>query len=219
MNRELDPSMEKLAAGMIEEDIVKFGDFELRDGRKSVAYVNLGDMISIPRLFDRAIEAYAETIEKHKYLVNKRDGDLRFLVGIPERGLYYAGGVAKIAYLPLLQRRVKLKEHGEPRPIEGRFKLGDEVVLLDDVITGASAKLDEIAVLEEAGLKTTGVVVLVDRQQGGRSELESRGIEFAAATTLRGIARYALDERLGNVTQMLYDELLGELDPKEVDIK
>lgn len=211
---ELNLSMQTLAHGMLREDIVKFGGpFTLKDGRKSVSYVNLRDMISLPGLFDGAVRAYAQTLGQNPKIGTKPDGTRRYLAGIPEAASYYAGAVAYELGWPLLQHRVKGKEHGQPRSVEGRFSEGDEVVLLDDVITGAKAKLEEVTALGEAGLKTTGVVVLVDREQGGRTELESKEIEFAAAMTLSGIARYALDENLGNVTQTLYDELLGELDP------
>lgn len=208
---ELKPGMEKLARGMLEEDIVKFGGpFKLKDGRESVAYVNLREMISTPELFDGAASAYANMLWNHNILLDRR-GKQRFIEGIPEAAVYYAGATALIVSAPLIQHRVKAKEHGQPRPVEGRFEEGDEVILLDDVITSAGSKLEEVESLGEMGLKVAGVAVLVDREQGGRAEIESRGIHFAAAMTLSGIARYALDENIGGVTQSLYDELRGEL--------
>ncbi|OGL25106.1 hypothetical protein A2884_02020 [Candidatus Saccharibacteria bacterium RIFCSPHIGHO2_01_FULL_48_12] len=200
---------------MLEEDIVKFGDFTLKSGKKSAAYVNLRDMISVPTLFDQATLAYADTLRASDILT-KPDGSLRYLEGIPEAAIYYGGAVAREVGAPLLYHRVKAKEHGQPRAIEGRFEEGDEVVLLDDVVTTAGSKLEEVTAFGEFGLKATGVVVLVDREQGGRTELESRGLDFATAMTLSGIAKYALDERLAGVTQTIYDSLLGELDPAEL---
>lgn len=213
---ELNPNMENLARGMLNEDIVKFGDITLKSGKKSAAYVNLREMISIPPLFGQATLAYADTLRTTGLLI-KPDGSLRYLEGIPEAAIYYGGAVAREVGAPLLYHRVKPKSHGQPRDIEGRFKDGDEVVLLDDVVTTASSKLEEAIALGEFSLKVTGVVVLVDREQGGRTELESRGLDFAAAMTLSGLAKYALDERLAGVTQALYDSLLGELDPAELN--
>jgi orotate phosphoribosyltransferase len=118
--------------------------------------------------------------------------------------------------MPLVYHRVKAKEHGQPRAVEGRFKPGDEVVLLDDVIKSSLSKFEEAGSLAEAELTTKAVVVLVDREQGGRTELAAHDIGFAAAMTLSGIAKYALDENLAGVTPTLYDELLGELDPSEL---
>ncbi|MCE7936186.1 hypothetical protein DYH10_00080 [Candidatus Saccharibacteria bacterium CPR2] len=205
-----DANHENLIREMLDNDIVKFGNFTLKNGRQSVAYVNLRDMISIPSLFRQATSAYADTLGKSG-LMNKPDGSMRFLAGIPEAVVYYAGAVAEKINAPLLQRRVKAKEHGQPRAVEGRFKRGDEVVLLDDVITTASSKLEEVSALGEFGLRVTGVTVLVDRQQGGSKELKAHDLDFATVLTLGEIASYAYENNLANMTQTLYDDLLGEL--------
>lgn len=213
---ELKPQYENLARGMLDENIVKFGEFTLKSGKKSVVYVNLRDMISVPPLFDQAIDAYADTLTSSGLLV-RPDGGIRHLEAIPEAAMYYGGAVGRAVKAPLLQHRVKAKEHGQPRAVEGRYTNGDECVLLDDVVTTAGSKVEEAAALKEMGITVAGVVVLVDREQGGRTELESHGLEFAAAMTLSGIARYALDEQIAGVTQTLYDQLLGELNPDEVN--
>lgn len=213
---ELNSQYEICAKAMLDENIVKFGEFNLKSGKKSVAYVNLRELISLPHLFAQVTDAYADTLTRSGLLV-KAGGEIRHLAAIPEAAMYYCGAVGRAIQAPLLQHRVKPKEHGQPRPIEGRYSEGDECVLLDDVITTAASKIDEAAAFSEMGIKVTGVVVLVDREQGGRSELESQGIEFSAAMTLSGIAKYALDERLAGVTQTLYDQLLSELSPVEVN--
>lgn len=215
---ELKPQFADLARGMLQENIVKFGEFALKSGKKSLAYVNLRDMISVPDLFDQATDAYADTLTTSGLLI-KADGTTRHLEAIPEAAMYYGGAVARAVKAPLLQHRVKAKEHGQPRAVEGRYVLGDECVLLDDVITTAGSKIEEAKALGEMGINVTGAVVLVDREQGGRTELASQGLEFAAAMTLSGIAKYALDERLGGVTQGLYDQLIGELNPSEVGLE
>lgn len=212
---ELKPHYAELARGMLQEDIVKFGKFTLKNGKKSVAYVNLRDMISVPYLFGQATDAYADTLKSSGLLV-KSDGTIRHLEAIPEGAMYYGGAVARAVGAPLLQHRVKAKEHGQPRAVEGRYVAGDECVLMDDVITTAGSKVEEAKALGEVGIRVTGAVVLVDREQGGRSELTTQGLGFAAALTLSGIAKYALDEGLAGVTQGLYDQLIGELDAREV---
>lgn len=213
---ELNPRFEDLARGMIEKDIVKFGDFTLKSGKKSVAYVNLREMISVPRLFRGATDAYASTATESGVHRTSDGSSLRFLDAIAEAANYYGGSVGYVTGMPLVQRRVKPKEHGQPRPVEGRFKQGNEVVLLDDVVTTSQSKQEEAEGIEGVGLVPKAVVVLVDREQGGRTELEAKGLTFVSAMTLRGIAKYALDENLAGVTQSLYDTLLSELDPVEI---
>jgi orotate phosphoribosyltransferase len=138
---------------------------------------------------------------------------------VPEATFGYAGAVADRMAVPLIQRRVKSKGHGIQQNILGRFGAGTEVVLVDDVIKSSLSKTEEAARLHELSegqITTTGIVVLVDRLQGGRTELERHNLDFAAALTLDGLAQYALDERLGDMTPTLYDDLMAELDPVEL---
>ena len=213
---ELITQHEPLVRGMLENNIVKFGGpFSLKDGRPSLAYVNLRDIISMPRLFTAARNAYVDALRGSDLLYGP-DDQPRYLAGIPEAAMYYTGAVAAELHAPLVQHRVKAKHHGQPRAVEGRFESGDEVVLLDDVITSAGSKLTEIIDLGNFGLQVTGVAVLVYRQQGGRTELEAQGLEFAAALSLGGIAKYALDHHMAGVTHMLYDDMMAELEPSEL---
>ena len=76
--------------------------------------------------------------------------------------------------------RMVVKEHGTGNNIEGDFNPDDRVVLLDDVISTARSKLEAIEVLSREGLRITDLVVLVDRESGGREELERHGVRCHA---------------------------------------
>ena len=80
--------------------------------------------------------------------------------------------------------RKERKEHGEGGTLVGRPpSTGDRVVIVDDVVTDGSSKRYAIELLQrEAGLRPTGLLVAVDRQErgaGDRSALE----EFPATST------------------------------------
>ena len=213
----LHPNYASLVDGMISDEIIKFGGpFELKNGNQSSFYINMRDMISEPDMFHEATYALGDIAERGFF-----DEDTlaslqhdRFLMGIPEAASEYAGAVSYAFDLPLLKRRVKQKTYGEPHPVEGRFHEGDDVVLLDDVVSSeAKSKLDEVNYLAGLGLKTAGVVVLVDRQQGGRTALAERGIDFIPVLTIKGIAEYAL--KRGRISQTVHDNVIAELDPRE----
>jgi orotate phosphoribosyltransferase len=73
------------------------------------------------------------------------------------------------------------KAHGRTKLIEGNFKAGDAVVVLDDVVTRGDSTITAInAVINEGG-KVAFVAVLVDRQQGGREKIESLGYRVLSA--------------------------------------
>lgn len=77
--------------------------------------------------------------------------------------------------------------------ISGDYKAGDKVLLVDDLITKAESKLEAIAALEQAGLKVVGVVVLVDREQGGAKQLREAGYKLLAVFTLSELLDYYVD--------------------------
>jgi orotate phosphoribosyltransferase len=71
--------------------------------------------------------------------------------------------------------RKSAKKHGRHKLIEGNFSKGDSVVVVDDVITTGGSTLQAIEAIEEAGGQVAFVIVLVDRQEGGRENIEQRG--------------------------------------------
>jgi len=71
--------------------------------------------------------------------------------------------------------RKAAKDHGRQKRIEGNFSKGDSVVVVDDVITTGGSTLQAIDAIEEAGGRVAFVLVLMDRQEGGREAIEQRG--------------------------------------------
>lgn len=71
--------------------------------------------------------------------------------------------------------RKSAKSHGRQKLIEGNFSKGDSVVIIDDVITTGGSTLQAIDAVEAAGGKVAFVIVLVDREEGGRQNIEQRG--------------------------------------------
>ena len=79
--------------------------------------------------------------------------------------------------------RKAAKEHGAKRRVEGNFSAGDRVVVVEDVITTGGSALQAIAALEEEGGVILGVLAVVDREEGGREAIETRGHAVVALTT------------------------------------
>ena len=86
--------------------------------------------------------------------------------------------------------RKEAKDHGRGKRIEGNFEAGQEVIVVDDVITTGGSTLKAIDAIEAEGGKVVAALVLVDRQEGGREAIESRGIPvfpmFTRATIFGG---------------------------------
>ena len=65
------------------------------------------------------------------------------------------------------------KTHGTGRRIEGFHKLGAHVVIVDDVCTTGGSTVAAIEAAKESGMNVIGVLCLVDREQGGRMNIEA----------------------------------------------
>jgi len=78
---------------------------------------------------------------------------------------------------PFVVRKEK-KEHGTGRQIEGLLKPGDKVVVLEDVITTASSSLKAVRACREEGYQVLGVFAVVDREEGGKENIEKEGLNL-----------------------------------------
>ncbi len=77
--------------------------------------------------------------------------------------------------LQMFSVRKSAKAHGQTKLIEGNFRKGDSVVVIDDVVTRGESTIAAIdAVIKEGGT-VAFVAVLVDRQEGGREKIEAMG--------------------------------------------
>lgn len=76
--------------------------------------------------------------------------------------------------------RKEAKAHGTGRLIEGPFREGDRVAVVEDVITTGGSALRAVEAIRAAGGKVAGVLALVDREEGGREALESAGLPVIA---------------------------------------
>jgi orotate phosphoribosyltransferase len=79
--------------------------------------------------------------------------------------------------------RKEAKGHGTARVIEGCFSTGDEVAIVEDVITTGGSAQRAIEAVTLAGGVVLGVLAVVDREEGGRAILEGEGREVVTLYT------------------------------------
>ncbi|HJU67045.1 MAG TPA: orotate phosphoribosyltransferase [Gemmatimonadaceae bacterium] len=78
--------------------------------------------------------------------------------------------------------RKQTKAHGMGRLIEGPFRSGDRVAIVEDVITTGSSAITAANAIRDAGGQILGVLALVDREEGGREAVERQGFTVVALT-------------------------------------
>jgi orotate phosphoribosyltransferase len=75
----------------------------------------------------------------------------------------------------MIMLRKEQKKYGTKKMIEGSIKPGDEIVLLDDILTTGSSIIESLEYFKEYKIKK--VIVLLDRMEGGRERLEKLGYQ------------------------------------------
>ena len=150
--------------------VLKFGDFTAKSGRKIPYFINAGDIKTgdqIAKLGEFYAKAYLEKVG------NKRC----VLYGPAYKGISIA--VASSVALskngldvPFFFNRKEVKDHGEGGMFVGYTpKAGEEVVIVEDVITAGTAIRESMEILSPLeGVKVAATFVMVDRKEKGRTE-------------------------------------------------
>ena len=168
----------QLILDLFDKNIIKFGEFTLKSGKKSYIYADVRTAISYPKLFKTICDLFYQQIKDLKF---------DFISGVPYSALTFASGVAYANNLPMLLKRKEVKVYGTKKILEGDYVEGQNCLLIEDVITTGASLIETASVLEEHGLKITDICTLIDRQQGGVQNLVQRGYKLHSLINLQEI--------------------------------
>lgn len=171
---------------LFEIGAVKFGEFKLKSGLLSPIYIDLRLTISNPKLLVTIAEAMHEKVRTCK---------VDLVCGVPYTALPFATAISIQHNIPMVLRRKEKKGYGTGKEIEGIFQKDQRCLIVEDVITSGQSIFETIVPLAKEGLMIEDIVVLVDREQGGRKYIESKGFKVHSICTLRSIVEELLRER------------------------
>jgi orotate phosphoribosyltransferase len=170
---------------LVESKALKRGDFTLASGKKSKYFLNCKHVTLDAQGAKLIGQGILELLE--------RTGPLPTAVGGMSIGADPITAavvtVAGFRDLPLrgFMVRKQVKDHGATanQYVEGPVAAGDEVVIVEDVVTTGGSSLEAIERCVAVGLKVRGVIAIVDRLEGGRENFSARGYSCESLFTIR----------------------------------
>jgi orotate phosphoribosyltransferase len=176
--RESDIAKQELL-GLLLKKSVFHGDFTLASGAKSKYYVDCKLTTLDPKgawLVGQVMHwLIRDEQAQQKKIVNAVGGLTMGADPIALATAMYSFYKKDEPALQMFSVRKTPKVHGQTKLIEGNFKAGDSVVVIDDVITRGESTITAINAVVREGGTVAFVASLVDRQEGGRKKIEEMG--------------------------------------------
>jgi orotate phosphoribosyltransferase len=154
----------------LNKNVLKFGEFTLKSGRKSPYFFNAG-LFNTGRDLARLGRFYAAALT---------DSNIEFdvLFGPAYKGIPIATTTAVALAdhhdidMPYCFNRKEKKDHGEGGTLVGS-ELNGRIMLVDDVITAGTAIRESMEIIQAHGADLSGVLIALDRQEKGKAELSA----------------------------------------------
>lgn len=176
-------SVSKVADALYLSGCLKFGSFRIKSGALSPYYIDLAGLLSSPRALCGVAEVAACEI-RNLMAIERIDK----LASIELKGALILPSIACQLDLPCIVVRKEEKVYGVTGRIAGAEVVkGDCVLFFDDVVSEGLSKVEGIKPLEELGAKVKNIMVVVDREQGGRESLERLGYRVHALAKISEI--------------------------------
>ncbi|MDJ1430941.1 orotate phosphoribosyltransferase [Halostagnicola sp. A-GB9-2] len=153
-------------------DAVRFGEFELSHGGTSEYYVDKYLFETDPDCLEAIAEAFADRLDEDDKLG-----------GVALGGVPLAAATSVAASVPYVIARKQRKDYGTANLVEGRLEEGEEVVVVEDIVTTGTSLVDAVEALRDAGATVERALVVVDREEGGRENVEEAGVEMESLVT------------------------------------
>lgn len=164
--------------------IVKFGKFKLKSGIESPFYVDLRPLSSDPKILKK--------LANHLLNILPLD-NFDLICGVPYAALPMATAMSLESYIPLIIKRKEAKEYGTKKLIEGIYSKGQNCLLVEDVITSGKSLIETISEIENEGIKVSDIIVVLDREQGGKNILEEKGYNVHTLFTISEVVEILKD--------------------------
>jgi orotate phosphoribosyltransferase len=166
---------------LFEKKALKRGDFTLASGKKSTYYLD-GKQVTLDSIGSRLVgEGILDLLGAN---LPAAVGGMSIGADPITAAVITLAGVRGQQLLGFMVRK-EAKGHGTNRYIEGPVSPGQDVVIVEDVVTTGGSSLDAIQRVTEFGCKVRGVIAIVDRLEGGAAAFAAKGYTLQSLLTIR----------------------------------
>jgi orotate phosphoribosyltransferase len=174
---------DRVAEALYTSGCLKFGSFKIKSGAKSPYYIDLARLLSSPKQLCSIADLAAERVKQ--VMVSEK---IHKLASIELKGALIVPGIACRVNLPCIVVRKEEKTYGVTSKIAGAdVAKGDNILFFDDVVSEGLSKIEGIKPLQELGGNVKHLLVVVNREQGGKENLEKLGFKVDALAKISDI--------------------------------
>ena len=194
---------DRVADALYRSGCLKFGSFRIKSGVLSPYYIDLTCLLSSPKDLSSIAELAADAIKQI------RESDrITKLASIALKGALILPIIAFNMDLPCIVVRKKDKAYGVTGRVAGaEVAQGDNLLFFDDVLSEGLSKLEGIKQLEAHGAHIQHLLVVVDREQGGREKLQKLGYRVHALAKISEMVKSL--QQSGTISKEQADDVLN----------
>ncbi|MDI6592056.1 MAG: hypothetical protein QME61_03960 [Patescibacteria group bacterium] len=204
----MEEKLKNLALKLFDIGAIKFGSFKWKLHEKfpqaplSPIYINLRILRSYPKIIGEVVDVFDE-------LIKQKNLKFDLLSDIPYASTPIVSILMFKIGVPMITPRKEEKARGIPTKIEGVFKPGQTVLLIDDVLSFADSKLEIVHLYREKKLILKDILVLVAYDLGGKERLKKENLQIHSVYEINDFLSIYL--KAGKISEEKFKEILANL--------
>jgi len=174
---------DKVANALYQSGCLRFGSFKIKSGATSPYYIDMARVLAAPEQLCVLADVAAKKIREIS-----ADDPIDKLASIELKGALIVPSIACKLNLPAIIVRKEEKAYGITGRIAGAdVEKGDNILFFDDVISEGLSKVEGVKPLQELGGIVKHMLVVVNREHGGKEKLEELGYKIHALVKISDV--------------------------------